>query len=776
MAAESTERREGLVSRRKALGLTQEDLADQLGVNRSTIVRWERGETVPQSWLQPRLAKALGVSASRLAELLRDDAPANGEPDSAARRDAGQAGARGVAAPAVIPRQLPVAVPDFTGRVAELTALTEILHSIGAGAAGTVVISAIGGTAGVGKTALALHWTHRIADRFPDGQLHVNLRGFDPAGSPATAEEAIRGFLDALGMPPERIPPSPDAQAGLYRSMLTDKRMLVVLDNARDEQQARPLLPASPGSLVIITSRNRLFGLAASHGARLLSLDVLSHAEAVTLLAARIGAGRCAAEPEATAEIATRCASLPLALAIAAARATARPGLPLSALAAELRDSGDRLDVLDVGDPATSVRSVFSWSYQQLSAEAARMFRMLGLFPGPDIGVPAAASLSATTLPEARRLLRELTDTHLITEYLPGRYAFHDLLRAYADGQGRVLDSEANRDAAIARLLDHYLRTARTASLLLYPYQEPVDPASPRTGTTPEQFADYSQALAWFAAERQVLVAAVPVAAASGLDMHAWQLSWATVNFLHSHGYWNDQVSMQRTALAAVTRLGDSAGQAVCGRLLAGAFVNLGDYGQALRYYTMSLELYRQLGNRFGEAKIQHNIAYVAELEGRIPDALDHAEQALLLYRAVGDAKGEAMSLGSVGWIHAQLGNYRPAREFALQALDRCAAADLRKSAANCLDTLGYAEWSLGNAAEATACYERAIGIFREFGDRFQEAHTLTHLGDACHDRGELQQAADAWQRALAILEDLRHPHADEVRAKLASVSPAEDT
>ncbi len=380
------------------------------------------------------------------------------------------------------PRQLPAAMADFTGRGAELAALTQVLDQTGVGGLGTVVISAIGGTAGVGKTALALHFAHQVAGRFGDGQLHVNLRGYDPTGSPATSAAAIRGFLEGLGVPPERIPASPEAQAGLYRSLLSGKRMLIVLDNARDEQQVRPLLPASPASLVLVTSRNQLSGLAAADGARLISLDVLTHAEAVQLLTARLGAHRAVAEPAAVDRIASLCAGLPLALAVAAARAAARPGFPLSALAAELADSAVRLDALDAGDPVSSVRAVLSWSYQQLGDEPARMFRLLGIHPGPDITAPAAASLGGRGQPQARRLLRDLARAHLITEHVPGRYAFHDLLRAYAAEQAHSTDSESSRRQATGRVLDHYLHTAARGAFLLDPAMEPVALDPPRPG------------------------------------------------------------------------------------------------------------------------------------------------------------------------------------------------------------------------------------------------------------------------------------------------------
>jgi transcriptional regulator with XRE-family HTH domain len=427
-------RRRRLAQRRKAEGLTQEALASLLDVEPSTVVRWERGATEPLPWIRPKLAETLRISADRLDDLLVGTGPAS-------------------PASAEVPHQLPAAVADFTGRATEVAALTQIVENAGGGGPGTVLISAIGGTAGVGKTALALHWAHQVAGRFGDGQLYMNLRGFGPSGTPATASGAIGGLLDALGIQPERIPTSPEAQAGLYRSLLSDKQMLLVLDNALDEQQVRPLLPAGAGSLVIITSRNQLSGLAAANGARLLTLDVLTHAEAVQVLTVRLGTGRAAAEPALVDEIADLCACLPLALAVTAARAAARPGFPLSALAAELRDPAGRLDALDAGDPAASVRAVFSWSYQQLSSDTARMFRLLGLHPGPDVSIPAAASLAGTSQSEARRMLGELTRGCLIAEHAPGRYGFHDLLRAYAADQAGAHDSQAECAAATGRVL-----------------------------------------------------------------------------------------------------------------------------------------------------------------------------------------------------------------------------------------------------------------------------------------------------------------------------------
>ena len=673
------------------------------------------------------------------------------------------------AAAAVVPRQLPAALAHFAGRAGELKALTGVLDAAAGGA--TVVISAIGGTAGVGKTALAVHWAHQVTEWFPDGQLYVNLRGFDPSGTPVTPADAVRRFLDALGVPAAQIPSSPEAQQGLYRSLLAGRRMLIVLDNARDASQVRPLLPGGEGCLVLVTSRSQLSSLVAAEGAHPLTLDVLSPAEARSLLEGRLGPERIAAEPRAAAELAGLCAHLPLALAIAAARAATHHGLPLAALAAELRDAAGRLDALDTGDAAASVRAVFSWSYRQLPAPAVRMFRLLGIHPGPDITAPAAASLAAIPDDQARQVLARLTRASLLAEHAPGRYAFHDLLRVYAAEQARRTGSHAARDAAIGRVLDHYLHTAAGATLLLDPAKEPIVLAPPRPGAAAGQPADHRQAMAWFEQEHQVLLAAVALAAGSGFDSHAWQLPWAMASFLQARGRWQEWAAAQHTALAVATRLGDTAAQALSGRLLGMACTGLGDHDQARAHFASSLTLYQRLGDRLGQARIHLNLGGLAEHQGRYADALGHGEQALRLYQAIGHKANEAGALNDVGWYHGRLGDYQQARVFCRQALTLSAEAGNRWAEGNAWDSLGYAEHHLGNLAEAAACYQRALSLNRESGYRFGQAATLTHLGDTRQAAGELAQARQAWQQALAILEDLQHPDADQVRAKLASTN-----
>jgi hypothetical protein len=391
----------------------------------------------------------------------------------------------------------------------------------------------------------------------------------------------------------------------LYRSLLAGRQILILLDNARDEQQVRPLLPGSPGCLVLVTSRSQLAGLAAAENASLLILDVLPPAEARQMLAARLGGQRAATDPGAVAEIADLCARLPLALAVAAARAAARPQLPLAGVAAEFRDAQRRLDALDTGDPAASVRGVFSWSYQQLDPAAARMFRLFGLHAGPDITMLAAASLAGVAPAQAGQALGQLARAHLLTEQSPGRYGCHDLLRAYAAEQARRTEDEQGRQAATGRVLDYYLHTACQAALLLKPQRDAISLGPPLAGVTTGQLTGTREALAWFDAEHQVLPATVGLAARTGHDKYAWQLAWAMMDSLDRRGHWHELAAIQHTALAAASRLGDVAGQAVTHRLRATACHMLGDHEQAHAHLMAALALYRQAGDRTGEARTQ---------------------------------------------------------------------------------------------------------------------------------------------------------------------------
>jgi DNA-binding SARP family transcriptional activator/tetratricopeptide (TPR) repeat protein len=672
---------------------------------------------------------------------------------------------------AAVPRQLPAAAPYFTGRAGELAALCQLLEQPAAAGGGAVAM--IGGTAGVGKTALALQCAHQVAGRFPGGQLYLNLRGFDPSGTPVTSAEAVRRLLDGLEVPPERIPADLDTQAALYRSLLAGRQMIIVLDNAYDPAQIRLLLPGTPGCLVLVTSRTQLTGLAATEGAHLLTLDLLTDAEAREFLTRRVGIQRAADEPGAVTELARLCARLPLALSIAAARAVARPGLPLAALAAELRDEHIRLDALDTGDAAADIRTVFSWSSQQLSGPAAQMFRLLGAHSGPDITAPAASSLAGLPLARTRQALAELTRAHLITEHAPGRYTLHDLLRAYAAEQARSPDSATGRRAAVLRVLDHYLHTACAASQLLHPYRDPIRLSPLQARALPEELADRAQALAWFKAERQVLLAAITQAAREGFNMHAWQLPWAVATFLNWQGYWPELVSAQQSALGAARRACDRAGQAEAHRYLAQAQIRLGAYADAAAHLTEVIALSRELGKITIEARAHIDLVRALEMQDRYPEALGHAEQSLQLYRAAGHRSGEASALNTVGWCHAHLGAHHRALQDCQQALTLHRELGNRVGEANVLDSLGYIHLHLGHHAEAIACYKQAFEVHGDAGDLRDSATILIHLGEAHQAAADLIAARGTWQQALAILDDLQHPDAREVKSKLDALRPA---
>ena len=670
----------------------------------------------------------------------------------------------------VVPRQLPAPVRPFVGRETELAELDGLLERGGAPAA--VVISAIGGTAGVGKTALAVHWAHRVADWFPDGQLHVNLRGFDPAGNPTPTTVAMRTLLEALEVPAERIPASLDAQSGLYRSLMAGKRMLLVLDNARDAEQVRPLLPGSPGCLVLVTSRSQLAGLAALEGAHSLRLGLLTDAEAHALLAARLGPARLAAEPSATAELIRLCAHLPLALVIVSAQAVARADYALAVQAAELRDSAGRLDVLDAGDPAASVRSVFSWSYRQLSPAAARLFRLLGLHPGPDISAGAAASLAGCGRAEARRLLASLTGAHLLTEHAPGRFSCHDLLRFYAAGLAAAHDAPAQRRAATGRLLDHYLHTGHAADRLLRPSRSPITLTAARPGAVAERPAGPEQAMAWFEAEQHSLFAAIRYAAESGFTRHAWQLPWSLATYLNVRGRWEDLTATQHTALTAATALGDRTAQAVAHNTLGFACLLRGLYDQAASHFEQALDLFQQEGDQASEAGTYLNVSFLLARQGRHAEAADYDKRALHLFQAAGDRAGQARALNAAGWNLAQDGDHRRALARCEQALTLQRQLDDRLDEATTWDSLGYIHHQLGQHADAIHCYQQALRLLARTKERPRTAISLDHLGDTHHAAGQPHQARTAWQQALDILSDLNHPDVALVQAKLRQLSP----
>jgi DNA-binding SARP family transcriptional activator len=672
----------------------------------------------------------------------------------------------------LLPRQIPAAVGHFTGRNSELASLDKLLRGQASGQP-AVPISVISGTAGVGKTALAVQWAHRVATHFPDGQLFVNLRGFDPVAKPVGPAQAVRGFLHALEVPADRIPADFGAQFGVYRSVVASKRLLVLLDNAYDAEQVRPLLPGTSSSLVVITSRNQLVSLVATEGAFPLPLEVLTTEEARQLLADVLGTERVIGEEQAAAELVALCARLPLALGIAAARAANEPNLALATLTESMHDAARRLDVLDGGDPLASVRVVLSTSYHKLSKPAARMFRLLGLHPGRDFSAQAAASLAGVPLGQALRQLDELVRTYMLGQHAPGRYGCHDLLRAFAAEQASAIDSSAGRRAAGRRLLDHYLHTAYAADRLLYPVRRPIELAALPPGVTLRELTSHGQALAWLEAEKPALLAAVTMAAGSGLDVHAWQLPWALETFFYRRGHWHDWAAAQRAALAAAQRLGDQYAQtqARCG--IANAQIELGRPDDALGHLAQALYLREKAGDLAGQARVHVYFSRALEHQGLYREALARSRRSLQLSRAAGEqAKAvQADALNGAGWQLAMLGRYQQALGYCQQALALRRQLGDKHGEPFTLDSIAYSHRHLGHHAEAADYYRRAVELYDELGCRYQKAETLTYVGDACHADGDLPAARETWTQALAILDDLYHPDASQVRTKLARLT-----
>jgi DNA-binding SARP family transcriptional activator len=667
----------------------------------------------------------------------------------------------------VTPAQLPVDVAGFTGRVRHLKELDEMLGGA------TTVVTAIAGTAGIGKTALAVHWGQRVRHHFPDGQLYVNLRGFDPDSSPMRPAEVLLGFLAALDVPPPRVPVGLAARSALYRSLLVDRRMLVVLDNARDADQVRPLLPGSRSCQAVVTSRRVLSGLVAAEGARPVVLDVFDPAEAQQMLALRLGRERLAAEPEAVDEIIARCASLPLALAVLAARAATHPDFPLATLAAELRAAQGGLDALGGDDPTTDLRAVFSWSYRQLSDPARRLFRLLGLHPGADVTVPVAASLLGLPLGRTRALLAELAGACMVTALAPGRYACHDLLRAYAAELTDGFDTAGQRREAMHRLLDHYLHSARAADRLIDAHRDPITVPPAQPGVVVDEPTDHEHAMRWLTDELPGILAAIERAAAAGFDVHAWQLAWAVAHFVERRGHWEPWAAAQRTALASATRIGDRAGQAHAHRSLGRVHVHLDRVADAVDHLRRAQRLYQESGDAAGEARVHFDLCWIGSRQGEHQASLEHAERAFELFRGIGHRSGQSRALNNIAWGHNLQGDHQRALDAAEHALRLNEGIADRHGGASTWDVLGHAHRGLGHHEESIACYERAAELYQDLGHQWAEAETLASLGDAHLAAGAVEAAHDNWQRALTIFDELGHPDADAVRAKLSAQGSA---
>ncbi|MGP4101893.1 ATP-binding protein [Nonomuraea sp. KM90] len=761
--------------RERAL-LTQGQLAERSGLNVRTIRRLETGSLVrPRSASIRLLAEALGLDAAELSVLAHATGARPQSPHPAR----------------MTPRQLPADVGTFVGRTRELAMLGEM------GDAATVVITAIDGMAGVGKTALAVHAAHQLASRFPDGSLFVDLHGYTQGMTAADPADMLGRVLGTLGVPGESIPQHADDRAALYRSLLAGRRMVIVLDNATDEAQVRPLLPGAGRCLVLVTSRRRLVGL---DGALTVSVDVLPLADAVALFTATAGEERVAGEPQGVLEeLVRRCGMLPLAIRVAAARLKAHPSWTAGHLLERFEQHRRRLGELQAGE--RGVIAALDLSYRELSPDEQRAYRLLALHPGGDIAPEAAAALLDTTVARASELLDRLLDVHLQQEPVPGRYRFHDLIRAHA-AQITAEESEADRHAARTRLLDHYSHAASAAMDRLYPYEADLRPRLSR-GTT--SAAVVPDAAGWLDAELSNLLSLAQFAAEHGFPRHARQLSATLPRHLHTRGRYAEAENLHVRALTAARAAGDRAGEmeALIGlgeirnvqdqhesalensssaldlaraigepsgelRALNNlGLVHLGRaaYGLATGYFTRALSIAREIGHRTGELDALIASSHVHRVRGEHQQGIDRLTRALSIARTIGHHTTEARGLIGLGYLHLARDEPGPAAGYFTQAQSLARRVNYTVGELGSLTALGELHRRQGRHAQARDCYQRVVDLAREIGNRNWEFEAIHGMGRLHHEHGRHDQALDDHRRALDLASDLDHL-GDQARAR----------
>ncbi|MDI1463199.1 BTAD domain-containing putative transcriptional regulator [Catellatospora sp. KI3] len=706
--------------------------------------------------LRVHLADELGADPGPALQRLHT-AVLREDPALAAPAAPVQAAAPQVPAVAAGPRpaQLPALAGHFTGREAQLSALDTLL-------AGQRRIGHIAGPAGMGKSALAVQWAHRAAPHFPDGQIFLDLGGHDPVGALDPAE-ALAHVLTSLGVAENRLPAAPAARAALYRGLVHERRVLLVLDDAADAEQVLPLVPAGGASLLLVTSRHQPTALATHHDVRAVDLGALDRHEAVALLARVLGEQRVRAEPEAAAELADLCDRMPLALRIAAAKLAARPGRALAELNNELNDE-DRLDELAVPGDARSVRAVFAGAYRALSPAAARLFRLLGQHPGPVFGAGVAQAALGERPGPARRALAELLTAHLVTEEAPGRHRLHDLLRLYARERAETEDGAAERTAAAGRIVDWYLGVADAANRIVDPGRDRVRPQVAR----PAEFADHHAALAFLDGERPNLLPVVSYAARHGHATAAWQLTYLLTGFYDSRGHWGDRVLLCRQAVGAAQVDGDPAAEGLMRSAYGVALIQTHRHDEAIDALQGALALMRRCGDQRGEGHVHNNIAVACAGLRRFDEAVEAYQQALALHTGIDNRLGIALSLNNIGDAYVRMGRPELSDAYLTRALALSRELPNARLEAAALSSLGQSRLARGELADALSYLHQALAVRRLAGDRRYEADTRTTIGTAHLRGGDHDAALAEFEQALALSQELADQHLESVA--LASI------
>jgi tetratricopeptide (TPR) repeat protein/transcriptional regulator with XRE-family HTH domain len=732
----------GLVRQLRAeAGLTQEELAEAAGLSPRSVSDLERGiHRTAHKDTALLLAGALGLAEPARALFV---AAARGRGPAAGVL----AAVRGAAAAAAT-RTLPRDTASFTGRQAELTQLLGEIDSLAA-AGGVVGIHAIDGMAGIGKTSFAVHAAHQLAGRFPDGQFFLPLHAHTAGQRPVDPADALASLLLTAGLAPQQIPPGVEARAARWRGQLAGKKVLLLLDDAASHEQVRPLLPGTAGSLVLVTSRRRLTAL---QDATVVSLDILPPGEAAALLARLAARPGLHAGDAAVGEITRLCGYLPLAIGMLASQLRHHPAWTAAKLAAGLVAARDRLALMRAEN--LSVAAAFGLSYADLTEALQRLFRRLGLHPGPSIDAYAASALDGTTLDAAGHGLEGLYDQHLLTEPAPGRYQLHDLLREHARALAAD-DSTAESDEAIDRLLDYYLHTALAADRHLASWASAA--RRPPPGHPPARGPGVStpgRAVAWLDAERANLHAATDHAAEHGRPRHAIAIPAAMSGFLAVRGYRDQSAALHQIALTAARQAGDRLGEADTLDGLGVLQGDAGDYPAATATLARAVALYGDAGDLPGQAHALNELAYLYVLTADYPAAAASAQQALVLARSASDRSGEADALIHLGMVQQLTGDYPAAAASQQLALALCRDLGNLEGQAEALSCLGVVQQEMGDYPAAAASQRQALALFGELGNLHGQAEAVNCLGVVQQETGDYPAAAASHQQALALFRE----------------------